>query len=137
MARYGNRYLRRLLVHAARSLKRVVLGRDDRLGHWLQGLDARAHANVAAVALAAKLARFCPRASADARRCADGSTALRSMGGHGPQRPLPRAGLSRLGSAYEFCSARADIATTVERRRTSLSNETALEAAAITRPAAR
>ena len=59
VARYGNRYLRRLLVHAARSLKRIALGRDDRLGRWLQGLDARAHANVAAVALAAKLARFC------------------------------------------------------------------------------
>lgn len=59
VARYGNRYLRRLLVHAARSLKRVASGRDDRLGHWLQGLEARAHANVAAVALAAKLARFC------------------------------------------------------------------------------
>ena len=29
------------------------------LGHWLQGLEARAHANVASVALAAKLARFC------------------------------------------------------------------------------
>ena len=59
VARYGNRYLRRLLVHAARSFKRVALGRDDRLGHWLQGLEARAHANVASVALAAKLARFC------------------------------------------------------------------------------
>ena len=59
MARHGNRYLRRLLVHAARSLKRIALGRDDRLGRWLQGLAARAHANVASVALAAKLARFC------------------------------------------------------------------------------
>ena len=46
-------------MHAARSLKRVALGRDDRLGRWLQGLAARAHANVASVALAAKLARFC------------------------------------------------------------------------------
>jgi transposase len=59
IARHGNRYLRRLLVHAARSLKRVASSRDDRLGHWLQGLEARAHANVATVALAAKLARFC------------------------------------------------------------------------------
>jgi transposase len=58
IARHGNRYLRRLLVHAARSLKRVAIGRDDRLGRWLQGLEARAHANVATVALAAKLARF-------------------------------------------------------------------------------
>jgi transposase len=58
VARHGNRYLRRLLVHAARAFKRVAIGRDDRLGRWLQGLDARAHANVATVALAAKLARF-------------------------------------------------------------------------------
>ena len=75
VARHGNRYLRRLLVHAARSLKRVASSRDDRLGHWLQGLEARAHANVVSVALAAKLARFCPPASTDARRCADGSIA--------------------------------------------------------------
>ena len=75
MARHGNRYLRRLLVHAARSFKRVALGRADRLGAWLRGLDARAHANTATVALAAKLARFCPRASSDARRCAGGSIA--------------------------------------------------------------
>lgn len=58
VARHGNRYLRRLLVHAARSLKRVAIGRDDRLGAWLRGLEARVHANVATVALAAKLARF-------------------------------------------------------------------------------
>ena len=84
VARHGNRYLRRLpssgispdvpagngsialrsMVHAARSLKRAASGRDDRLGRWLQGLEARAHANVATVALAAKLARFAPRALA-------------------------------------------------------------------------
>jgi len=58
LARHGNRYLRRLLVHAARSFKRVALSRDDRLGAWLRGLEARAHGNVATVALAAKLARF-------------------------------------------------------------------------------
>ena len=56
VARHGNCCLRRLLVHAARSLKRVASGRDDRLGRWLQGLETRAHANVATVALAAKLA---------------------------------------------------------------------------------
>ena len=52
VARHGNRYLRRLLVHAARSFKRVALGRADRLGAWLRGLDARAHANTATVAIA-------------------------------------------------------------------------------------
>jgi transposase len=54
----GNGYLRRLLVHAARSLKRSAKTRDDRLGAWLRALAARAHPNVATVALAAKLARW-------------------------------------------------------------------------------
>jgi transposase len=54
----GNGYLRRLLVHAARSIKRSAKTRDDRLGAWLRALEARAHPNVATVALAAKLARW-------------------------------------------------------------------------------
>ena len=58
ISRRGNGYLRRLLVHAARSFKRIAKGRDDRLGAWLNGLEARAHGNVATVALAAKLARY-------------------------------------------------------------------------------
>jgi transposase len=58
IAKRGNGYLRRLLVHAARALKRGALQRDDRLGTWLRRLEARAHGNVATVALAAKLARW-------------------------------------------------------------------------------
>jgi transposase len=58
ISKRGNGYLRRLLVHAARALKRPAKTRDDRLGAWLRGLEARAHANVATVALAAKLARW-------------------------------------------------------------------------------
>ena len=58
LSKRGNGYLRRLLVHAARSLKRSARIRDDRRGAWLRGLKARAHANVATVALAAKLARW-------------------------------------------------------------------------------
>jgi transposase len=58
ISKRGNSYLRRLLVHAARAVKRGALGRDDRLGAWLRGLEARAHGNVATVALAAKLARW-------------------------------------------------------------------------------
>jgi transposase len=58
IAKRGNGYLRRLLVHAARSLKRSAKSRDDRLGAWLRGLEARVHPNVATVALAAKLARW-------------------------------------------------------------------------------
>jgi transposase len=58
ISKRGNGYLRRLLVHAARALKRHAKTRDDRLGAWLRRLEARAHPNVATVALAAKLARW-------------------------------------------------------------------------------
>ena len=58
ISKRGNGYLRRLLVHAARALKRGARTRDDRLGAWLRRLEARAHPNVATVALAAKLARW-------------------------------------------------------------------------------
>lgn len=58
ISKRGNGYLRRLLVHAARALKRSAKTRADRLGAWLRGLEARAHPNVATVALAAKLARW-------------------------------------------------------------------------------
>lgn len=58
ISKRGNGYLRRLLVHAARSLKRSAKTRDDRLGAWLRALQARAQPNGATVALAAKLARW-------------------------------------------------------------------------------
>jgi transposase len=58
ISKRGNGYLRRLLVHAARAVKRSAKHRDDRLGAWLRGLEARAHPNVATVARAAKLARW-------------------------------------------------------------------------------
>ena len=113
VARHGNRYLRRLplsgispdvpagngsialrsMVHAARCSSGWPSGRDDRLGRWLQGLEARAHANVATVALAAKLARFAPPPGP--RRCADGiDRRRRSMGDHDPQPSLSRDRLS-------------------------------------------
>jgi hypothetical protein len=58
ISKRGNGYLRRLLVHAARAVKRRAKTRDDGRGAWLRGLEARAHSNVATVALAAKLARW-------------------------------------------------------------------------------
>jgi transposase len=58
ISKRGNGYLRRLLVHAARAAQRGARTHDDRLGAWLRGLEARAHRNVATVALAAKLARW-------------------------------------------------------------------------------
>jgi transposase len=54
----GNPYLRRLLIHGARS---VILHTDrerHRLGVWVNQLESRAHRNVAVVALANKLARM-------------------------------------------------------------------------------
>jgi transposase len=53
----GNTYLRRLLIHGARSFR--LNGRRDghRLGSWVTGLERRVHTNVATVALANKLAR--------------------------------------------------------------------------------
>ena len=54
----GNTYLRRLLIHGARSFR--LNGRRDghRLGAWVSSLERRVHTNVATVALANKLARI-------------------------------------------------------------------------------
>ena len=57
ISKRGDSYLRKLLVHGARSVIRHAKGRDDGLSEWLQALSARKHANVVAVALANKTAR--------------------------------------------------------------------------------
>jgi len=57
MTKRGDCYLRALLVHGARSLMRHVDRRTDSKSIWAKELKARRHANVAAVALAAKQAR--------------------------------------------------------------------------------
>jgi len=54
----GNSYVRRLLVHGARSALRKLETAATPMGHWLRGLLARRHRNVAVVALAQKLARI-------------------------------------------------------------------------------
>lgn len=54
----GNRYLRTLLVHGARALRRSHAARQGRLGVWLTALESRAHRNKVTVALANKLARI-------------------------------------------------------------------------------
>jgi transposase len=54
----GNRYLRMLLIHGARAAMPGLSKQATPLGQWLRGLLARAHRNVAIVALAAKLARI-------------------------------------------------------------------------------
>ena len=50
----GDRYLRKLLVHGARSALRVTSKRDDPKSRWIERLRGRTHENVASVALAAK-----------------------------------------------------------------------------------
>ncbi|WP_038937518.1 IS110 family transposase, partial [Bradyrhizobium japonicum] len=58
VSKRGNRYVRKLLVHGARSFFRHLDRTRDRLGSWLDGLQARMHPNKAVVALAAKMARI-------------------------------------------------------------------------------
>jgi transposase len=54
----GNRYLRTLLIHGARALRRSRQARSGRLGAWLAALESRTHSNKVTVALANKLARI-------------------------------------------------------------------------------
>lgn len=58
ISKRGNRYVRKLLVHGARSCFRHLNRTRDRLGSWLNGLQSRMHPNRAIVALAAKMARI-------------------------------------------------------------------------------
>jgi len=58
ISKRGNVYVRTLLVHGARAVLARGARRDARLSAWLAGLSRRAHPNVAAVALANKLARI-------------------------------------------------------------------------------
>jgi transposase len=54
----GSRYLRKLLIQGARAAMPTLSKSDTRIGAWLRGLLARAHANTAVAALAAKMARI-------------------------------------------------------------------------------
>lgn len=53
----GSRYLREMLIQGARSAMPSLARSDTAIGSWLRALLARAHPNVAVVALAAKMAR--------------------------------------------------------------------------------
>jgi transposase len=53
----GNAYLRRLLIHGARSVLRHARGKTDPLSQWLLALQQRRGSNRAAVGLANKTAR--------------------------------------------------------------------------------
>jgi transposase len=54
----GDLYLRRLLIHGARSVIATLSRRDDGKSRWVKSLKERSGANVAAVASAAKHARM-------------------------------------------------------------------------------
>ncbi len=58
ISKRGNKYLRKLLIHAARAALPTLLEGTTPLAAWLRGLVARMHKNAAVVALANKLARI-------------------------------------------------------------------------------
>jgi transposase len=58
ISKRGNSYLRRLFVHGARAVLQQSAKQSSGLSAWLAQLTARTHRNVAAVALANKLARI-------------------------------------------------------------------------------
>lgn len=58
ISKRGDGYIRKQLVHGARSALLASAGRDDALSRWLDRLRVRKHANVVTVALAAKTARI-------------------------------------------------------------------------------
>ena len=58
ISKRGNKYLRKLLIHGARSALPTLLESATSFGAWLRGLMARMHKNAAVVALANKLARI-------------------------------------------------------------------------------
>ena len=58
ISKRGNGYVRRLLIHGARSAMLHLDRSRNRLGIWLDQLGARMHANKVVVALANKIARI-------------------------------------------------------------------------------
>ncbi len=58
ISKRGDRYLRKLLVHGARSVVYRAQRKNDRLSRWLQRLCAERGVNKATVALANKMARM-------------------------------------------------------------------------------
>jgi len=58
ISKRGNRYIRTLLIHGARSVLKNCTKKTDKLSLWLQALVARRGFNKAAVALANKNARI-------------------------------------------------------------------------------
>jgi transposase len=57
ISKRGDKYMRTLLIHGARSALRTAPGRTDRISRWALALAERSHPNVAVTALANKTAR--------------------------------------------------------------------------------
>ncbi|MET0436531.1 MAG: IS110 family transposase [Devosia sp.] len=58
ISKRGNRYVRKLLIHGARSCITHMNRSKDRIGEWLEALESRMRVNKVAVAMAAKMARM-------------------------------------------------------------------------------
>ncbi len=58
ISKRGDRYLRTLLIHGARSVVRYADNKDDRLSRWVVRIKTEKGFNIATVALANKLARI-------------------------------------------------------------------------------
>ncbi|PHV09526.1 IS110 family transposase [Chitinimonas sp. BJB300] len=58
ISKRGDSYLRTLMIHGARAVLRFATNKTDCTSTWLNGVMARRHVNVAAVALANKNARI-------------------------------------------------------------------------------
>jgi len=58
ISKRGNKYVRRLIIHGARSCFMHLNRETHALGRWLSALEARTHHNKAVVALANKLTRI-------------------------------------------------------------------------------
>lgn len=58
ISKHGNRYLRKLFIHGARTVLHLVQNRTSPITQWADGLKERTHVNVAAVAMANKMARI-------------------------------------------------------------------------------
>ena len=58
ISKRGDVYLRNLLIHGARAVLRHVERKEDASSRWAASLKARRHGNIAAVALANKIARI-------------------------------------------------------------------------------
>lgn len=58
ISKHGNSYLRKLLIHGARTVLHLLKDRTSPLARWVDQLKERCHGNVAVVAMANKLARI-------------------------------------------------------------------------------